>query len=105
MLNQEPRARRRFNQTPSRARRNSMRAATRRGGLHLPSQEDRNRRDDEHDAEDREGIAEAHHQRLPLDRVAERDDRLIVRGGGVRRALSQEISGHLRDARAYFLSA
>ena len=61
----------------------SMRRAAA-GGLHLAGQQDGDGGEHQHHAEHRKGVAEAHHQRLPLDRIAERDDRLLLRGRGIR---------------------
>ena len=51
--------------------------------LRLAGQQDRDAGQHQHDADHRKGVAEAQHQRLALDGVAERDDRLLARGGRI----------------------
>ena len=73
--------------------------------LDFTRQENRDRREDQDDPDHRKGIAEPQYQGLALDRIAERDDRLVLRGGRVGDTMGQEIVGRLRDALTYFLTA
>jgi hypothetical protein len=73
--------------------------------LHLARQRDRESGQHQHGADHREGIAESHHQRLVLHGSAQRDDRLLVRGGGVAEAVRDEIIGGLGDPAPHLLAA
>ena len=54
-------------------------AACPRRGLHRAREEKRDRRDRQQSADDGEGVAEAHDQRLTADRGADRRNRLVLR--------------------------
>jgi hypothetical protein len=56
------------------------------------------------DAEDREGVAEAHDQRLLVHNVADGDYRLAMCLRRIDRTASREITGHLLDAIAHGLA-
>ena len=49
-------------------------------GRGLAGEEERDRGDDQHHADDGEGVAERHDQRLPMHDLADRHDRLTLRG-------------------------
>ena len=63
-------------------------------------EQQRDRGDGEHDADDGERVAEGHDQRLPLDDLANRHDRLMLRRGAVDRPVRLEIIGERADAPA-----
>jgi len=80
-------------------------AGRRRTAFRFSSEQDRDARKDQHDANHRKGVAETRHQRVPLDGVAERNDRLLMCGRRIAHAVRQEEVGHLIDPGADFLAA
>src|ERR1700729_100675 len=70
----------------------SMRA--RAAGLAPAGQQNDAGSDDKHGAEQGERVAVTHDERLALDRLAESDDGLTVRGGQIADAAGREIFGH-----------
>ena len=60
-----------------------MRAGAAAGHLRLAREQDRDGGEGKHGSDHCEGVAEAHHQRLTLDGIAERDDGLLMRGRGI----------------------
>src|SRR5678815_4680821 len=83
----------------------SMRAGAARRALWLAGQNDRDRSERQHDADHGEGVTEAEHQRLTLHDVADRHDRLAVRGGGVGDAVAEEVVGDLGDPGPHLVAA
>src|SRR5882757_6611085 len=81
----------------------SMRAAA--SALHLPRQRHRDRGENQYSADDGKRVAESQHQGLVLDGLAERDDRLLMRGGGVGDTVRQEVLSRLGYPFAHFLAA
>ena len=51
--------------------------------LHFAREQESDRGDREHNADDSERVAEAHDQGLAFDNIAERHDRLMLGGGGI----------------------
>src|ERR1700726_4915508 len=82
----------------------SMRRAAA-ASCYLPREHDRDGLEQKYRSDHRERVAEAHHQRLVLHRVAERDNGLLTRGCGVGHTMSHEVVGHLREPVAHFLAA
>ena len=62
-----------------------------RAGLDLASEEKDDCGEREHDADDGERVAEGDDQRLTLDDLADRDDRLMLGRGGVGDPVRQEV--------------
>src|SRR5437879_5035129 len=59
--------------------------------LHLAREKQADGGDRQHDADEGEGVAKAHDKGLTLDDIAERHDRLMLRGGRVGDAVRQEV--------------
>jgi hypothetical protein len=64
----------------------------------LAGEEERNGGHREDDANNGEGIAEGDDESLALDDIADRDDRLMLRRGGIRDAVREEIARQIGDA-------
>src|ERR1700733_11347937 len=89
-----------------RSTRDRLMAASRsRSAFRLAREQDGDAGNHQHDADHRKSIAETHHQRLPLDGVAKRNDGLLMRGRRIAHAVRQEEVGHLLDPGADFLAA
>jgi hypothetical protein len=61
--------------------------------------------EDQYRADDRKGVAKAHHQRLVFYRVAKRDDGLLMGCSRIGHPMVHEITGCLRDPVTDFLPA
>src|SRR5215472_587348 len=73
--------------------------------LWLARQQDGDASEDQHDPDDREGVAEAQHEGLALDGITERNDRLLPCAGWVGHAVGREVIGHRGDPVAHLLAA
>jgi hypothetical protein len=60
------------------------------GDVGLSREQESDRRDGEHDADDGEGIAERKDECLPLDDLAQFDDRQMLGRGGVGNSIRQK---------------
>jgi hypothetical protein len=67
-------------------------------------QQDRDGGEHQHAGDHRKGIGKAHHQRLTFDAVTERDDGLLMCGGGIRHAMGHEEVGHGSDPVAHLIA-
>src|SRR5262249_37873377 len=81
----------------------SMRAGTR-SRLDLAGEQQRDRGDRQHHADDGEGVAEADDERLALHRIADRHDRLMLCGCHVGDAVGEEIIRQGVDALPHFVA-
>jgi membrane-associated protease RseP (regulator of RpoE activity) len=73
-------------------------ATRRRSRLGLAGEEERNGRDRQDDTNDGEGVAEADDESLALHDIADGDDRLVLRRGGIGDAVREEVVRRVGDA-------
>src|ERR1700735_4041425 len=83
----------------------SVPAARNRSAFRFAREQDRDAGKHQHDANHCKGIAETHHQRLPLDVIAERADGLLMGRRPIALAVREEEVGHLLDPGADCLAA